>query len=448
MKKMLPIRRVSAVRTFRSASVLCKKQEFLLAPVGEGISEVEIIQFYVKPGDKVSQFDKIVDVQTDKATVEITSRYDGIVKSVNYEIGKIAKVGTSLITLEVDESVEDSADSADSKVNDSIDSSSAKPSVAESTNKNENVLTIPAVRRLAKENNIDLSQVIPTGPGGRILKEDVLKYMNQSASPASNENSAKVNETKTKSIQDVKIAHAVKSSFIGADTVHKISGIQRIMVKSMSAAVQIPAFGLNEDVIMNQLINVRNSLKSEAQKHGIKLSYLPFLIKSASQALKHYPMINSFVNEDCTEVTMKAEHNIGIAMDTPRGLLVPNVKRVQDLSILEIAAELNRLQALGAEGKLGQEELSNGTFTLSNIGSIGGRYASPIIFVPQVAIGALGKTQVVPRYDSNGSLYPCSVLPVSWSADHRVIDGAAMTRFSNLFKKYIENPEIMLLESR
>ena len=142
---------------------------------------------------------------------------------------------------------------------------------------------------------------------------------------------------------------------------------------------------------------------------------------------------------------MKGSHNIGIAMDTPSGLIVPNIKNVQDLSILEIARELNRLQELGAAGKLEKQHLEGGTFTLSNVGAIGGTYASPVLFLPQVAIGAIGKIQTVPRFDASNQVYPANILTVSWSADHRVIDGATMARFSNEMKSFIENPNAMIL---
>ena len=144
-------------------------------------------------------------------------------------------------------------------------------------------------------------------------------------------------------------------------------------------------------------------------------------------------------------IFIKSAHNIGLAMDTPRGLLVPNVKNCEQRSILDIAYEINRLQALGTANKLGEEELTGGTFTLSNIGSIGGTYASPVILAPQVAIGALGKIRRVPRFDENDNVVAANMMSVSWSADHRVIDGATMARFSNLWKDMLENPETMLV---
>ena len=145
---------------------------------------------------------------------------------------------------------------------------------------------------------------------------------------------------------------------------------------------------------------------------------------------------------------MKGSHNIGVAMDTPQGLIVPNIKNVQDLSIIEIAKEINNLQQLGKAGKLTVNHLQGGTFTLSNVGAIGGTYTSPILFLPQVVIGALGKIQVLPRFDSEGKVYPAELMQVSWSADHRVVDGASIARFSNLFKQYVENPTSMMVNLR
>lgn len=164
--------------------------------------------------------------------------------------------------------------------------------------------------------------------------------------------------------------------------------------------------------------------------------------------LHDYPVINSQLSGDREFIVFKGAHNIGFAMDTPQGLMVPNIKNVETKSILEIAAELQRITSEGAEGRLNAADMKDGTFTLSNIGSIGGTYASPVVSVPQVAIGALGKTQKLPRFDSDDNVFAAHVMKVSWSADHRVIDGATMARFSNQWKNYLENPSSMLLGLR
>ena len=216
---------------------------------------------------------------------------------------------------------------------------------------------------------------------------------------------------------------------------------------------------------MDELMALRDSLKAPVQtKYGIKLSFMPFFIKvlqtvifhcdahpvpqAASLALLEFPVLNSSVNSDATTITYHASHNISIAMDTPQGLLVPNIKAVQSKTVLDIARDLNRLQELGKANKLGNEELSGGTFSLSNIGTVGGTYAKPVLVVPQVAIGALGKTQKLPRFDANDKVVPVHIMNVSWSADHRVIDGVTMARYSNLWKSFLEDPATMVLQMK
>jgi len=175
---------------------------------------------------------------------------------------------------------------------------------------------------------------------------------------------------------------------------------------------------------------------------------MPMFIKATSMALLHFPILNSSVDLDCENITFKGSHNIGVAMDTQQGLLVPNVKNVQNKSIFDIAVELNRLHQQGLTGKLTPDDLTGGTFTLSNIGSIGGTYAKPVIMPPEVAIGAIGRIQEVPKFDENDNVYKAHIVNISWSADHRVIEGATMARFSNLWKSYLENPASMLMDLR
>jgi len=172
---------------------------------------------------------------------------------------------------------------------------------------------------------------------------------------------------------------------------------------------------------------------------------MPLMIKATSLALAEFPLLNSSVSADGTTLIKKGQHNIGLAMDTPSGLLVPNVKDVRAKSLLEIAAELQRLQADASAGKLGMADLKGGTFSLSNIGNLGGTYTGPVINLPEVAIAGLGKARPSPRYDEAGNLVKTTVMQVSWSADHRIIDGATMARFSNAWIGYLENPVTMLL---
>lgn len=321
------------------------------------------------------------------------------------------------------------------------------------------ILTTPAVRKIAKENNIDLSLVAPTGPKGRIIKEDVLRFLQGKQAPVARASTPSHTVAHTPGPVTNPV---VPTGVVPQDQRVPIRGIQRMMVKSMTESLQIPHLTYCEEITFDRLRQLRESLKADLGKRGIKFSYMPLLIKATSLALAHYPVLNASISENGTEMIYHSNHNIGLAMDTPKGLLVPVIKQVQLKSILDIAIELGHLQEAASKGALTEAHLSGGTFSLSNIGSIGGTYAAPVVVLPQVAIGALGRTQVLPRYvDKRGEpaslesiengdavVAPVSIMNVSWSADHRVVEGATIARFSNKFKNYIENPSLMVAELR
>jgi len=232
-----------------------------------------------------------------------------------------------------------------------------------------------------------------------------------------------------------------------SDHVEKIFGVKKAMVKKMSEANKVPQFGYSDEIILNELVNLRKELKPLAEKYGIKITYLPFILKATSLALLNpqSTCLNAYINAECTELTHKGSHNIGVAIDSAEGLIVPNIKCIDQKSILEIAKDLDELIMRGKNNQITNDDISGGTFTLSNIGAIGGTYCRPICFVPEVCIGALGTIKQFPRYNGKNELYNASVMAVSWSADHRIIDGATVARFSNDFKMYLENPSSMLL---
>lgn len=205
------------------------------------------------------------------------------------------------------------------------------------------------------------------------------------------------------------------------------------------------------------MIKARQQLMPAAEKRGLRLSYMPFMIKATSLALSEFPILNSSLDNSKQSLLLKHSHNICLAMDTPEGLAVPNVKNCQRKSIWQIAEELNLLMECGKAMRFSKEQLSGGTFTLSNIGSIGGTFMSPVILPPQVAIGAVGRIRKVPCLSEDGDadyearssrLAVQSVMNVFWAADHRVIDGATLARFSNRFKQLLENPALMLAKMR
>ncbi|XP_061894331.1 lipoamide acyltransferase component of branched-chain alpha-keto acid dehydrogenase complex, mitochondrial [Entelurus aequoreus] len=427
--------------------------QFKLSDIGEGIMEVTVKEWYVKEGDKVSQFDSICEVQSDKASVTITSRYDGVIRKLYYDMDAIALVGKPLVDIET-ESSSDLIQEEDVVETPAM----AREEHTHQEIKGHKTQATPAVRRLAMENNIKLSEVVGTGRDGRILKEDILNFLAKqtgailpptpfqeiqtppppppiaAARPATTLSGLKAPPTMPKPV------------FTGKDVTEPLKGFHKAMMKTMTAALKIPHFGYCDEVDLSRLSALRAELKSVAEGRGVKLSFMPFFIKAASLSLAHFPILNASLDESCQNITYKASHNIGVAMDTSLGLLVPNVKNVQLLSVFDVAQEVNRLQGLGTAGQLGTADMTGGTFSLSNIGSIGGTYAKPVILPPEVAIGALGKIQILPRFDSAGNVVRAHIMNVSWSADHRIIDGATMCRFSNMWRDYLQNPASMLMD--
>jgi len=438
-----------------------------LSDIGEGIREVVVKEWYVSVGDHVNQFDSVCEVQSDKASVTITSRYDGVISKLYHEVDETAFVGNPLVDIELDgEAAPDptgASEVVDTPPEQAADES--KQMTREEIKGDGKALCTPAVRRLAMENNVVLTSVVGSGKGGRIMKEDIVKFIEDRDTPGVAEIlpppppsiAAAAAKVKAKSPPPRAAApppppptpppsRPAAPVIVGEDKTEALKGIKKAMAKSMAAALTIPHFGYCDEIDLTNLVGLRAQLKAMTSDRGVKFSYMPVFLKAASLALSQYPMLNCHIDSKAENITYKAAHNIGIAMDTPDGLLVPNVKNCQSLSIFEIAAELNRLQALGSAGKLSSGDLSGGTVSLSNIGSIGGTYAKPVILPPEVFIGALGKIQVLPRFDGAGNVKAAHIMQISWSADHRVLDGATVARFSNLWKSYLENPSLMILD--
>lgn len=428
--------------------------QFKLSDIGEGIREVHVKEWFVGEGDRVAQFDSICEVQSDKASVTITSRYDGVISKLHYNVDDVALVGQPLVDIEVSEPSGSETTSDEEQVH------SDSEGVHIVAHKRPKVLAAPSVRRLSFEHQVDLSKVTASGRGGRILKEDVLAYIEaqkvtkvvdrvpektdvrEARDQPTRASAGTPPQPKTSPAYVPRLQPAV----LGQDKTEPISGIRKAMVKAMVKSQAVPHFGYSDEVNLSSLVELRLVFRDAAKQRGVNFTYMPIFIKAASMALHYFPILNSSVDEKCENITYKASHNIGFAMDTEAGLVVPNIKSVQTLSIFEVAKELNRLKELGDAGKLGPADLSGGTFTISNIGNIGGTYAKPVIFVPEVAIGAIGRIQKLPRFDDKGQVIPVHVMNISWSADHRIIDGATMARFSNLWKSYLENPATLIMD--
>eukprot|EP00956_Cyclotella_meneghiniana_P014128 scaffold21033_cov68-Cyclotella_meneghiniana.AAC.4 len=450
---------------------------FLLADIGEGIAEVELLQWYIEPNSHISQFDKICEVQSDKANVEITSRYDGIVRELCAEVGGVVKVGEPLCFMETEQGYSDGESRPVAEtLNNGGDERLSVPSVATSDytvvyeeesfvsddvpevstfqareNGSPNhefrskVPSSPAVRKLGKEHGIDISTVKGSGPNGRVLKSDLLQIIQPNRGVESIDA-----ESSEKTVSSSGIPTNTPPIVSEQDEIIPIRGYHRLMVKSMTSSLSVPHMVYSDEINVSALQILRSQLKPTVAERGIKLTLLPFFLKAASMALNQYPVVNGSIDMDKMELRLHKHHDLGVAVDTPKGLVVVVVRGCERKSVQEIAVDLGRLFALAAEGNLTEEEISQPTFTLSNIGSVGGTYMSPVIVPPQVAIGAMGKIQRLPRFinDSSNEVEAIQVMPVSWGGDHRAIDGATMARFSNTWKYYVENPQAMMFEMR
>ncbi|XP_076243967.1 dihydrolipoamide branched chain transacylase E2 [Calliopsis andreniformis] len=415
--------RLLTVSSFRCGTVV----PFKLSDIGEGIRDVTIKEWFVKPGDRVSQFDNICEVQSDKASVTITSRYDGLIKALHYKVDEVALIGESLLDIELDDN--GNADVEGVGVEPQTVAKNENETVSDegkqaTRNGVEKALATPAVRRIAMENNINLKDVIPTGKDGRVLKEDILDHLDK-ISARSAEKRVEEKPTAGKAVS--------------------IKGYSKHMWKTMTQSLSIPHFVYSDECTVNKLMDYRNDVKDSLKEQGVSLTLMPFFVKAASRALEEMPQLNAWLDEENQTIRVMESHNIGIAMDTPEGLVVPNIKNVQKLSILEIAKELNRLQELGKRAAIPLSDLTDTTFSLSNIGVVGGTYTKPVILPPQIVIGAFGKVQKVPRFDDKGNVIAASVISISWAADHRVVDGVTMAKYSNFWKHYVENPTYLLI---
>ncbi|XVF38745.1 hypothetical protein REPUB_Repub20aG0128100 [Reevesia pubescens] len=413
-----------------------------LAQTGEGIAECELLKWFVQEGDEVEEFQPLCEVQSDKATIEITSRYKGIVAHILHVPGSIVKVGETLLKMAVEESQVPPITIPDNLEN-------AKPVDAKLNRDCSGiVLSTPAIRNLAKEHGIKINDVQGSGKDGRVLKEDVLKYAIQKGIIKDPLVTATANLEELLHVE--KNSSEVSAQVAGhyEDTIVPLRGFQRTMVKTMSMAAKVPHFHYVEEINCDTLAELKASFQTNNFELGIKFTFLPILIKALSMALSKYPMVNSCFNEVSLEVILRGSHNIGIAMATPNGLVVPNIKNVQTLSILEITKELSRLQQLARDNKLNPADISGGTITLSNIGSIGGKFGVPILNLPEVAIIAMGRIQKLPQLADDGNVYPASIMTVNIGADHRVLDGAIVARFCNEWKQFIEKPELLMLHMK
>jgi pyruvate dehydrogenase E2 component (dihydrolipoamide acetyltransferase) len=434
--------------------------EFVLPDLGEGITEGEIRRWLVKEGDAIDEHQAVVEVETDKAVVEVPSPKKGFVQKIGKSDGEIAKVGDVLLIISetAEEKKEDKkeASPAETPAEKPEDKKEEIREVKKETKQEEkkevkksfgvvgslpeaeDILATPGVRSLAKKMGVDIEKVAGTGPMGRITEEDV-KKMSGSKGDAGKE-AAKVVEVVEKEKDLTKDQH-------GSVERIPMRGIRRSITKNLITSMRTTAFVTGmDDADVSSLWQLREKEKRVALSKGIKLTFLPFLIKAVQHALKENEMLNSSVDEKDESIVVKKYYNIGIAVDTPEGLMVPVVKDVDKKTILELAKELQELSAKAKERKIKLEDLKGSTFTISNFGSFGGTYATPIINYPNVAILGSGKIADRP-WVKKGEIVIRKVMSLSLTFDHRVIDGAEASKFLNRVIAYLEDPGQIFIES-
>ncbi|MGX9462811.1 dihydrolipoyllysine-residue acetyltransferase [Shewanella sp. A14] len=435
----VPTAEITPVTTADTSTTVATRsnvEDFLLPDIGEGIVECELVDWLVEEGDTVVEDQPIADVMTDKALVQIPAMKAGKIVKLHYRKGQLAKVHSPLFAVEVE-----------SDANPELETAEAIPQAATQTVhvssepvSQGKALASPAVRRMARVLDINIALVAGSGKNGRVYKEDIERHQQgEAVNTTSASTSAAVTSNQVATINPP----------LSTDRVEPIKGVKAIMAKMMVESVStIPHFTYCEEFDLTELVALRESMKQRYSTDEVKLTMMPFFMKAMSLAITEFPILNSQANAECTELTYKSSHNIGMAVDSKVGLLVPNVKGVQSKSILDIAKDITRLTTAARSGRVSPTDLKDGTISISNIGALGGTVATPIINKPEVAIVALGKLQVLPRFNAKGEVEARKIMQVSWSGDHRIIDGGTIARFCNLWKHYLEKPQEMLLAMR
>ena len=431
--------------------------EFRLPDIGEGIHEGEIVKWFVKAGDTIEEDDVLAEVQNDKSVVEIPSPVSGTVEEVLVDEGTVAVVGDIIVKIDAPD-----AEEMQFKGNHSDDSSSEEPKEeaakeesassqesqpAASTqddevDENRTIKAMPSVRKYARDNGVNIKAVAGSGKNGRITKEDIDAHLNGGATQAtSNESAASTSEETT-------TAAATQSVPEGdfPETTEKIPAMRKAIAKAMvNSKHTAPHVTLMDEIDVQQLWDHRKKFKEIAAEQGTKLTFLPYVVKALVSALKKYPALNTSFNEEAGEIVHKHYWNIGIAADTDRGLLVPVVKHADRKSIFQISDEINELAVKARDGKLTSDEMKGATCTISNIGSAGGQWFTPVINHPEVAILGIGRIAQKPIV-KDGEIVAAPVLALSLSFDHRQIDGATGQNAMNHIKRLLNNPELLLME--
>lgn len=430
--------------------------QFKLPDIGEGIAEGEIVKWFVKAGDTINEDDTLLEVQNDKSVEEIPSPVTGTVKNVLVPEGTVAQVGDVLVEIDApghnDAPTAAPAPAAPQVVaaQPSTPAASAPTTaVVTAANPNKRVLAMPSVRQYAREKDVDISQVTATGNGGRVTKEDIDAFVSGGgqAVQASSETTAPQAVTQPAAAAAKEAPKAFVSNLGELETREALTPMRKAIAKAMvNSKHTAPHVTLHDEVEVSKLWDNRKRFKEVAAQQDTKLTFLPYVVKALTTTVKKYPVLNASIDDAKQEIVYKHYYNIGIATDTDHGLYVPNVKNADTKGLFAIADEINEKAAMAQEGKLSAEDMRNGTITISNIGSVGGGFFTPVINYPEVAILGVGTISQQPIVNAEGEIVVGRVMKLSLSFDHRIVDGATAQKAMNNIKRLLADPELMLME--
>ncbi len=403
-------------------------QPIKVPTLGESVTEAIVARWFKSVGDAVSQDEPIVELETDKVTLEVNAESAGVLSEIQVEEGATVEVGAILGTLSEGDAKAAKANTAnDDKKQDEPKKEAAKEEAAPAKAANADHPLAPAVQKLVTENKLDPKQIPATGKDGRITKEDVLKFMESGGA--------------------AKAAPAVAGPLSDKDREERVrmSGLRRKIAQrlkeSQNTAAILTTFN---DIDMGTVIDLRKEYKEAFEKkHGIRLGFMGFFVKAAVEALKAIPEVNAHIDGD--EIVYKNYYHIGVAVGTPQGLVVPVIRDADHKSLAEIEGEIGEMAKKARDGKLSMEDLSGGTFTVSNGGVYGSLMSTPIINPPQSGILGMHRTEQRPVVDKNGQIVARPMMYAALSYDHRIIDGRESVTFLKTIKELIEDPRRLLL---
>jgi pyruvate dehydrogenase E2 component (dihydrolipoamide acetyltransferase) len=437
--------------------------QFKMPDIGEGIHEGEIVKWFIKPGDKIQEDDVLCEIQNDKAVVEIPSPVEGTVLEVKVAEGTVATVGQVLVTFDApgyedlkfkgDEEDKPVAPAPETKVEAPAPTAPVTPPAAGvgtppaiEVDPNRRIIAMPSVRKYAREKGVEITLVSGSGNKGRILKTDIDTFLSGGAA-APQAVSAPAPTAEVTNVEEATAAPAPIPQGEYPETREKMSGIRKMIAKAMvNSKHTAPHVTLMDEIDVTKLVTHRKKFKEVAAAKGIKLTFLPYIVKALTSALREFPALNTSLDDATSEIIHKHYYNIGIAADTEKGLLVPVVKDADRKSVFAISNEINELAGKARDGKLAPNEMKGASCTISNIGSAGGQWFTPVINHPEVAILGVGRIAEKPIV-RDGEIVAAPVLALSLSFDHRMIDGATAQNALNHIKKLLNDPELLLMEA-